>query len=221
MTKTAGFALSARTLYLAIGFAGLALAVASIGDMFAPRPYDGIVPVPYSRGGIEVRASVPGGPAESAGIRSGDCVLGIGKRLVNSTSDASAELRKHAIGETVSYLYQRGRCGGEAKAEMHTTPVRLSSERLGGTTYLYAAALGFLFFFVCRLRPASYWWIDLFVQNTGTVSLFLLPAVFLHFFLIFPRPKEFTFARPDEWTGEPPPLWKRRLQDFLSATPQQ
>jgi serine phosphatase RsbU (regulator of sigma subunit) len=239
---------SGRFLYLAIGFAGLALAIASIADMFAPRPYDGIVPIPYSRGGIEVRAVVPGSPAANAGIRGGDCVLGIGKRMVGSTSDASAELRKHSIGETVSYIYQRSRCGTESKGELPTVRVHLSSERLGGTTYLYSAALGFLFFFigffvfnrrpddraariffllcvlfllffVCRLRPASYWWIDLFVQNTGTVSLFLLPAVFLHFFLIFPRPKEFSFARPDEWTGEPPPRWKEKLQDFLSASP--
>jgi serine phosphatase RsbU (regulator of sigma subunit) len=237
-----------RGLYLAIGFAGLALAIASIADMFAPRPYDGIVPVPYSRRGVEVRAVFPGGPSQVAGIRAGDCVVGIGKRLVNSTSDASAELRKHEIGQTVSYLFHRSPCGADTRGDLHTVPVRLSSERLGGTTYLYSAALGFLFFFigffvfyrrpedraariffllcvlfllffVCRLRPASYWWIDLFVQNTGTVSLFLLPAVFLHFFLIFPRPKELTFARPDEWTGEPPPRWKEKLQDFLSASP--
>jgi serine phosphatase RsbU (regulator of sigma subunit) len=241
-------AVSGRGLYLAIGFTGLALAVASIADMFSPRPYDGIVPLPYSRKGVEVRAVIPGGPAASAGIRAGDCVVGIGKRLVNSTSDASAELRKHEIGQTSSYLYQRGPCGSDTKGELHTVAVRLSSERLGGTTYLYSAALGFLFFFigffvfdrrpedraariffllcvlfllffVCRLRPASYWWIDLFVQNTGTVSLFLLPAVFLHFFLIFPRPKEFTFARADEWTGESPARWKQNLQDFLSASP--
>ncbi|HEY6065465.1 MAG TPA: GAF domain-containing protein, partial [Thermoanaerobaculia bacterium] len=167
---------------------------------------------------------------------------------MNSTSDASAELRKHRIGETVSYLYRRGRCGPDAKGDISSVPVRLSSERLGGTTYLYAAALGFLFFFigffvfnrrpddraariffllcvlfllffVCRLRPASYWWIDLFVQNTGTVSLFLLPAVFLHFFLIFPRPKRLHFAERDEWSGEEPPRWKTWLQDFLSASP--
>lgn len=239
---------SGRGLYLAIGFAGLALAVASIADMFSPRPYDGIVPVPYSRRGVEVRAVVPGGPAHAASVQAGDCVVGIGQRLVNSTSDASAELRKHEIGQTVPYLFHRSPCGSETRGELLTVPVRLSSERLGGTTYLYSAALGFLFFFiglfvfnrrpedraariffllcvlfllffVCRLRPASYWWIDLFVQNTGTVSLFLLPAVFLHFFLIFPRPKEFTFARPDEWTGEPPPRWKENLQDFLSASP--
>jgi hypothetical protein len=118
---------------------------------------------------------------------------------------------------------------------------------LGGKTYLYAVVVGFLFFliglfvfvrvpqersariffllcvlfllfFVCRLRPASYWWIDNLVQNTGTVSLFLLPAVFLHFFLIFPREKRLTFAKADEWTGVSPARWKSWLQEFLSAT---
>ena len=57
------------------------------------------------------------------------------------------------------------------------------------------------------------------MQNTGTVSLFLLPAVFLHFFLIFPRPKQFHFAQVDEWTREQPPRWKTWLQNFLSASP--
>src|SRR5262249_49765882 len=146
------------------------------------------------------------------------------------------ELRRHRIGETVTYLVRRGPCAAPSAAartapggsELRTVLVRLSSTRLGGTTYLYAAVLGFLFFFiglfvfarrpddraaqvffllcilfllffVCRLRPASYWWIDHFVQSTGTVSLFLLPAVFLHFFLIFPRPKRFSFAKADEW----------------------
>jgi serine phosphatase RsbU (regulator of sigma subunit) len=250
-TSAAGPA-SQRGWFYAIGFVGLALAVASIADMFSARPYDGIVPVPYTREGIEVRATVPGGPAARAGIPAGDCVVGIGSRMVKTTSDASAELRKHAIGATIPYLVRRGPCpassDAEGAGELRTVAVQLSSERLGGTTYLYFAVLGFLFFFiglfvfqsrpddraarvffllcvlfmlffVCRLRPASYWWIDIFVQNTGTVSLFLLPAVFLHFFLIFPRPKELHFARPDEWTGEPASRWKRGLQEFLSASP--
>ncbi|MGH9368596.1 MAG: SpoIIE family protein phosphatase, partial [Thermoanaerobaculia bacterium] len=210
-------------------------------DMFSPRPNDGVVPIPYSRGGIEVRALQPGGPAEAAGLRAGDRVLGIGRRLVNTASGASEELLNHRIGESVPYLVRRGE-------QLVTLPVKLAAVRLGGTTYLYAAAIGFLFFliglfvfrnrpddraarvffllcvffllfFVCRLRPASYWWIDVFVQNTGTVSLFLLPAVFIHFFLIFPRPKQFHFARTDEWTGEAPARWKARLQEFLSASP--
>jgi len=244
---------SLRVWFYVIGFVGLAIAVASIADMFSPRPYDGIVPMPYSRKGIDIRATMPGGPAEKAKIPAGDCVLGIGNRLVNSISDASAELRKHRVGDTVPYLVRRGPCPSgigmsEEGADVRTVPLKLASQRLGGTTYLYAAILGFLFFFiglfvfrkrpedraariffllcvlfllffVCRLRPASYWWIDAFVQNTGTVSLFLLPAVFLHFFLIFPRPKQFHFAQPDEWTREDPPRWKVWLQNFLSASP--
>src|SRR5262249_49793260 len=96
-----------RVWFYALGFLGLAIAVASIGDMFSARPYDGIVPVPYRRGGIEVRATVPGSPAERAGIPAGDCVLGIGQRFITSISDASAELRKHRIGSTVKYLVRR------------------------------------------------------------------------------------------------------------------
>ncbi|HEX4441479.1 MAG TPA: SpoIIE family protein phosphatase [Thermoanaerobaculia bacterium] len=243
------------TLLLALGFVGLAIALASIADMFSARPYDGIVPVPYGRGGIEIRMVLPGSPAERAKIRSGECIQGIGRRIVRSSSDASAELRRHKIGENVNYLVRNGPCvspeaGPEAAAgtELRTVQLQLSSERLGGKTYLYAVVVGFLFFliglfvlvrvpgepsariffllcvlfllfFVCRLRPASYWWIDIFVQNTGTVSLFLLPAVFLHFFLYFPRRKRFHFAKPDEWTGAPPPSWKVSLQDFLSASP--
>ncbi len=238
--------------FLAVGFVGLAIAIASIADMFSARPYDGIVPVPYGRGGIEVRQTLPGSPAEKAGIRPGECVQGIGTRIVKSSSDASAELRRRRIGEKVDYLVRNAPCPSspraEAGGELRTVRVQLSSERLGGKTYLYAVVVGFLFFliglfvfvrvprepsarvffllcvlfllfFVCRLRPASYWWIDIFVQNTGTVSLFLLPAVFIHFFLIFPRPKRLHFARSDEWTGEPPAPWKVRLQEFLSASP--
>jgi serine phosphatase RsbU (regulator of sigma subunit) len=239
---------SGRAWFLVVGFLGLAIALASIADMFSARPFDGIVPVPYGREGIEVRSTAPGSPAEKAGIRPGECVQGIGRRIVHSTSDASVELQRHRIGESVPYLVKAGPCAAEAPGETRTVPVALSSERLGSKTYVYYAALGFLFFligffvfwrvpeersariffllcvlfllfFVCRLRPASYWWIDVFVQNTGTISLFLLPAVFLHFFLIFPRPKRLGFAKPDEWTEEPPPRWKVRLQDFLSASP--
>jgi serine phosphatase RsbU (regulator of sigma subunit) len=237
-----------QTWFLIVGFLGFSVALASIADMFSARPFDGIVPVPYGRDGIGVRSTAAGSPAEKAGIRAGDCVQGIGRRIVHTTSDASAELQRHAIGDQILYLVKAGPCASGAPGEIRQVSVRLSSERLGGTIYLYYAALGFLFFliglfvfwrvpddpsariffllcvlfllfFVCRLRPASYWWIDVFVQNTGTISLFLLPAVFLHFFLIFPRPKSLSFAVPDEWSGDPPPAWKIWLQEFLSASP--
>src|SRR5262245_63674725 len=101
---------SLRVWFYAVGLIGLAIAVASIADMFSARPNDGIVPVPYRSGGIEVRMVAPGGAAEKSGITAGDCILGIGTRLVNSISDASRELRRHRIGESVPYLVRRGPC---------------------------------------------------------------------------------------------------------------
>src|SRR5512143_2581679 len=143
---------SLRGWFYAVGLVGLAIAVASIADMFSARPNDGIMPVPYRTGGIEVRMVAPGGAAEKAGIVAGDCVLGIGTRLVNSISDASRELRRHRIGESVPYLVRRGPCEAPSMAaggESRSVLVRLSAIRLGGSTYLYAAVLGFLFFFIC------------------------------------------------------------------------
>jgi len=100
---------------------------------------------------------------------------------------------------------------------LETIPVELGRRQIGDTSYLYACVLGFSFFLiglfvllnqprlkaghiffllcslfllflVCRLRPASYSWVDTVVLRTGSLALVLLPAAFLHFFLIFPRP---------------------------------
>ncbi|MEM7049765.1 MAG: SpoIIE family protein phosphatase [Acidobacteriota bacterium] len=95
--------------------------------------------------------------------------------------------------------------------------VELGRRQIGTTGYLFACLLGggffaigffvlkqqpalrvsqvffvlctlFLLILVCRLRPASYSEIDNLVLSTGTAALVLLPASFLHLFLIFPRP---------------------------------
>jgi serine phosphatase RsbU (regulator of sigma subunit) len=231
-----------RTLLLVIGFSGLAIAVASLADMFVRRPSDGVVPYPYGRGGILVREVAHASGAAAAGIRPNDRIIGIGRKMVSTPAEASRELLRFRIGARVPYLIQRP---GEPYPA--TVQVRLSGQRLGDPTYLYEAIIGFLFFgigyfvfrrrpdddavaiffvlcvlfllfFVCRLRPSSYWWIDVFVQNTGTISLFLLPAVFLHFFLVFPRPKRLRFADRESETDPPAPAWLRALQEFLNGS---
>jgi sigma-B regulation protein RsbU (phosphoserine phosphatase) len=203
--------------------------------MFLPKAYDGAVPDPYSTGGILIRDLVPGGAAEQAGLRPGDVILGIGHRMLNRATEAPSELRRHKIGESVAYLVRRG-------DRVFETQVVLSSFRLGSGAYLYYALLGALFFalgafvvsrrpddpavgvfyvlcilfmlfFVCRLRPSSYYWIDYLVQVAGTLALFLLPAVFLHFFLLFPRRKVFRFAGPESARA------LRGLQEFLNGSP--
>src|SRR2546430_12182532 len=62
---------SLRGWFYAVGLVGLAIAVASIADMFSARPHDGIMPQPYRTGGIEVRLVTPAGPAQRAGLLAG------------------------------------------------------------------------------------------------------------------------------------------------------
>ncbi len=228
-----------RNLVLLAGLLGCLIAGMSVIDMFLPKAYDGVVPDPFSRGGIAVRDLVPGGGAELAGIKSGDTVLGIGHRMVNRPAEAPAELRRHKVGESVDYLVRRA-------DQVFETKVVLMPYRLGSYGYLYYALLGALFFvlgvfvvtrrpgdpaaevfyllctlfmlfFVCRLRPSSYYWIDYFVQFAGTLALFLLPAVFLHFFLLFPQRKVFRFAEREAGDG-PAPGFLVWLQGFLNGS---
>ena len=231
---------SLRPLLVFIGVVSCLLAVLSVVDMFMPKAYDGVVPDPYSTGGIVVRDLVPGGAAEKAGLRTGDTVLGIGHRMLNKAAEAPPELRRHVAGEAVDYLVSRG-------GEVFETKVVLTPFRLGSASYFYFAFLGLLFFvlgafvvsrrpddpavqvfyvlcilfmlfFICRLRPSSYYWIDYVVQVAGTLALFLLPAVFLHFFLLFPAKKTFRFA--ERIAGEAPAApWLGALQRFLNRSP--
>jgi serine phosphatase RsbU (regulator of sigma subunit) len=231
---------SPRVLLVFIGLLGCLLAVLSVVDMFLPKAYDGVMPDPYSTGGIFIRDLVPGGAAEKAGLRTGDTVLGIGHRMLNKAAEAPPELRRHHAGEAVDYLVRRG-------SDVFETKVVLTPFRLGSATYFYFAFLGLLFFvlgafvvsrrpddpavqvfyvlcilfmlfFICRLRPSSYYWIDYVVQVAGTLALFLLPAVFLHFFLLFPAKKTFRFA--ERAPGQPPSSrGLASLQYFLNRSP--
>ncbi len=195
---------------LAPGAIAFLLAALSVADMFLPRPYDGVILEADTPGSTVVHEVVEGSGADLAGIRQGDVIVGIDRSILSSAGHAQQLLNRHSIGDTVPYMF---RSGGSTKERN----VELGRRRIGDTSYLYAAILGFLFFgigafvvirqprlptarvfyimcslfmlfLVCRLRPASYSWVDTFVLSTGTMALLFLPAAFLHFFLIFPRP---------------------------------
>ncbi|HYN43908.1 MAG TPA: PDZ domain-containing protein, partial [Thermoanaerobaculia bacterium] len=124
-----------RRAIVLFGALGALIALMSVADMFLPKAWDGVVPDPYAEGAIHVRAVVPGGPAAVAGIRSGDTLLGIGRRMLNSPAEAASELGRHAAKETVPYLVKRG----EQVLELHLV---LSPYRLGSAAYVYYALLG-------------------------------------------------------------------------------
>jgi sigma-B regulation protein RsbU (phosphoserine phosphatase) len=197
------------TLTLAPGILAFLIAALSVADMFRPYPYDGVILEADVPGARVVRAVVPGSGADRAGIRPADVIVGIDRTFLDSEIHAQALLNQHDIGESVSYLVRSG-------GSIFEVDVALGRRRIGDTSYLYVALLGFLFFgvgtfvvlrqprlpaarvfytmsslfmlfLVCRLRPASYSWFDNFTVTTGTMALLFLPAAFLHFFLIFPR----------------------------------
>ena len=214
-------------LLFAFGLAAFLIAGLSIADMFLPRPYDGVVLEADTPGRLIVRKVVAGSGAARAGIRHGHQIVGIDRNVLRSSAHAAELLNRYRIGETVPYLV-RGPLG------LEEVEVDLGYRQIGSLPYLVACLLGFTFFFtglfvlrqqprirpaqiffvvcilfllflVCRLRPASYSWVDSFVLTTGMLALLFLPACFLHFFLIFPRPVP---LRPED--DDPAYAWKRR-----------
>jgi len=204
-------------LLFAFGLAAFLIAGLSIADMFLPRPYDGVVLEADTPGRLIVREVVADSGAERAGIRHGHQIVGIDRNVLRSSAHAAELLNRYHIGETVPYLV-RGPLG------LEEVEVDLGYRQIGSLPYLVACFLGFTFFFtglfvlrrqprsraaqiffvvcilfllflVCRLRPASYSWVDSFVLTTGMLALLFLPAFFLHFFLIFPRP---VLLRPED-----------------------
>jgi serine phosphatase RsbU (regulator of sigma subunit) len=197
--------------FLVVGGAvAFLLATTATVDLALPRPWDGVVLEGDLPGTLAVRGVVPGSGADHAGIRPGDRIVGIDREVLRSPTHAAELLGRRKIGETVPYLVERADGVREVR-------VQLGRRYLGSASYFYACLLGFLFFtvgvfvlrrqpdrrpaqifylvcvlfllfLVCRLRPASYSWVDRVALDAGTLALLLLPACFLHFFLIFPRP---------------------------------
>jgi len=197
-------------LLLLFGLVALGLAGLSIGDMFLPRPYDGVV-LETDNPRLVVREVIPGSGADRAGIRAGDEIIGIAREIIHDYEQAASLLNRRRIGEELPYLVKT--TGGE-RVERR---VRLDRRRIGDGSYLYVCGVAVSFFFlglfvlvrqpaqhasqvffllsglfmlalVCRLRPASYSGVDTVVLSIGSLAMLFLPSAILHFYLVFPRP---------------------------------
>lgn len=221
---------------MVVGVLAFLLAGLSIVDMFLPRPYDGVQLEADAPGELRVRDVVAGSGADRAGILPGDRIVGIARELLRSPSHAARLLNRHDIGERVPYFIA-------SAAGYREVEVELGRRLIGDPYYGSACLLGFAFFgvglfvlvrqprrtasqvfflmcilfmlfLICRLRPASYSQVDRLVLSTGTAALLFLPATFLHFFLIFPRPL---------WSASPVPgsrrprIGKRAIIALLGA----
>lgn len=202
-----------RNLLLGVGLLALIAGLFSAYDATKTRPTDGAI---WLLGAERVRVvgTVPGGPAEQAGIRSGDFIIGIDNLPVESSPAKAARLlRSKGVGDRVSYMWEDGGTGRTLIGDLVLETTRITD--LG--TYLVYCGLGLIYFlaglylfwnnpgllparlfyllciaflvyfFSASERSAFYYWSDIFTRNMGALASLLLPPLFLHFFLVFPR----------------------------------
>ena len=197
-------------LHLVAAVCTLALCVFAAVDAGKIRPNDGTVWL-LGRSQVEILEAPPRPDGRPNPLQPGDIIIGIGSRLVSSPQDAARILGEQPVGALVPYLIRRD------DTSLRVV-VRLSEFRTADRYYTYYAVLAFTYlviglmiylrgrefqsariffrmclffaiFFMTNLTRSSYFWGDIITQNAGALARFLLPAIFLHFFLIFPEKK--------------------------------
>ncbi|NOY22505.1 MAG: SpoIIE family protein phosphatase, partial [Acidobacteria bacterium] len=195
-----------RNFHLISGLIALLLAFLSLYDMSRTQLYDGITPG-ITRDGVLVQDVAHGSPAERAGIRRGDLLLGVAHTLVKQPFTIQ-ELLLNAKKGGIPYLLQRGEdtltffISPEQKRAIKPFHIFagllmtlffliglivLLNNPMGGESRLfYYLTMALMLLFTCFLRPHSYTLSHLVIRSVGQLAYVLLPAFFLHFFLIYP-----------------------------------
>jgi len=207
--------LLSRGTHLALGVLTV-LAVLFCGyDATRVRPSDGTVWV-LGRPELVVLDLLPTLSDEKSALKRGDKIEGIAGKFPKTPREAAEILRQQEPGTSVPYFVERVNSQGNLVRQ--SIPVPLTSTRvnlqdysvnvilalvylvIGFAVYLRAgtdraASLFFLLcllfslYFMTNLQQASYYLGAIITQNIGAFARFMLPAVFLHFFLVFPRKK--------------------------------
>ncbi len=208
-------ALLSRRTHLLLG-ALTVLAVLFAGfDATRTRPSDGTV---WRLGGqkLEVLDILPQDTNFTTPLRRGDEIIGIGSVITPTPQQAATQLRRFRPGQTVPYLISRNGYQQIVTVHLGSTRVDLQSYAINVVLALIYLIIGFavylrsgndrpanLFFTLCllfslyfttNLQQVSYFLGALITQNIGAFARFMLPAIFLHFFLVFPA-KKMTLTR--------------------------
>ncbi|PID80145.1 hypothetical protein CSB20_08070 [bacterium DOLZORAL124_64_63] len=209
--------LLSRRMHMSSGVLLLAIALFCAFDATRSRPSDGTVWL-LGRPTLEVLDTIPRKTGAPTPLRPGDQIEGIANRIVKTPQEAAAVLREQTAGSTVPYLIRRGQKLLTVGVPLYSTRVNMEDYLVNVALALVYLGIGFwvylrsnnerpaaLFFMLClfftlyfvtNLNQVSYYLGTLITQNIGAFARFMLPAVFLHFFLIFPSRKALLTRHP-------------------------
>jgi putative serine protease PepD len=91
------------------------------------RPYLGVSTGDATGGGALVGQVASGGPADSAGIRAGDSIVGVDGRQIQAADDVSAAIAGRKPGDTVTLTVRRGGSQVDMKVKLGSRPDSASS----------------------------------------------------------------------------------------------
>jgi putative serine protease PepD len=74
--------------------------------------------------GYKVEQVASGGPADKAGLKSGDVITKIGNRLVYSYQDVAAAVRSHRPGDVIPITYTRGGSSSTVNVTLGVLPTQ-------------------------------------------------------------------------------------------------
>jgi sigma-B regulation protein RsbU (phosphoserine phosphatase) len=160
--------------------------------------------------GIVIRQIVPGGVAEQGNLKDGDILLAIDGNRFRNEYEAQWILNKVGAKETAVYLIERD--GKQMQINITITKVfnllHLSLALLGIVFLIIGYTVGmtkpreslqqkfyFLGLFMMTIfsaitRTASYPTLNILLSINSLIGLFVLPPLFVHFFLWFPIKRE-------------------------------
>lgn len=208
---------SLHWLHLLAALCVLALCLFAAVDAGKVKPNDGSVWL-LGRQDVTVLEAPPRSDGSPNLLKPGDEIVGIAGTMVTSPQEAARILSRQQVGSEVRYLVDRGGVIAEL-------PIELTGFRTADSFYAYYAVLALVYwiiglmiylrgrdllaarlffrlcllfavFFMTNLNRSSYFWGDIITQNAGALARFLLPAIFLHFFLIFPEKKYHVARHP-------------------------
>jgi len=177
-------------------------------------PYDGVWWVEHE-GWLRARQVLPGGPGEKAGVKQGDELVAINNQTINTAPQLSARIARVGVWTSVTYSLVRGEVPLNVpiilvpKDNSFNAGFRLIALiYLGIGLYVllrrWSAPKSTHFYVFCLVSFAFYsfhyvgnWSIfDQAIYWGNVVAWLMQPALFLHFALTFPEPKEFVRKHP-------------------------